>query len=829
MIKIEKLDKYFFKGKSNENHVLKEVSLEMDSKGLVCILGESGSGKTTLLNTIGGLDTFKSGTIAIEDTVLQKYEPKKMEKLRNQKFGYIFQNYYLLQDYTVAYNIKLALNVFDMTEEEKEERVDYVLEALDMIKYKKKLVSQLSGGQQQRVSIARALVKSPEIILADEPTGNLDEENTLKIMSILKSISKECLVILVSHERSIAHFFADRIIEIQDGVIQKDYVNEANGNYRRMDDANIYLKDMDVTRTETEELQVAVYREKETEDQMKKIRLNLAWRDGKLYIQSLDDTALVLAGEEAGCMMLDESMPQVEQSQIEDIAYELPQMDTKKNSSLPMREIWKLAWENIHMMGKRHKFIVGILLATSIMLVLVLADYMMQRSVDVKTVVTDDSHYVTVSLEMNKSVDSGIAEEEAEKYINKYVAQGEYKDTTVCNSGVLQFMYDGFSQLKFVTGRLKDYSVVSIKHLKEKDLVSGRMPENRTEIVIDRWLVECFRKSGSVLSDLYRNEEAMLGVKMSTNIPNLKLEVVGICDTGEPSVYVNENVALGMCYSGYYVMSDEDLKEMYPGEYDDLELADDEILLLESTYEYYEQQEKWRKEQNETKYENEIKMEAEVALDMDKCKIMGKFPNDAGALYVISQSNCDRLRVKVMQTAKKFKVYTDNTDETIAYFKGTGKDMEDFEVNAVCTYQKQLEEYKKEKQKVSINAGYLVTLAVTFLSLIMIYFTIKSNALARSEELTVYRLIGISSGSILKAYMLEMILVTAYTCIPAILVTSAIIKFIVSIPSLQIYLLFPWWMALALMAALLAVNSIISLLPVWGILRMPPAQLAAKN
>ena len=98
MIKIEKLDKYFNKGKSNENHVLKEVSLELGDRGLVCILGESGSGKTTLLNTIGGLDTFKSGTVKVDDVVLRKYEQNKIERLRNQKFGYIFQNYYLLQD-----------------------------------------------------------------------------------------------------------------------------------------------------------------------------------------------------------------------------------------------------------------------------------------------------------------------------------------------------------------------------------------------------------------------------------------------------------------------------------------------------------------------------------------------------------------------------------------------------------------------------------------------------------------------------------------------------------------------------------------------------------
>ena len=195
MIRVRNLNKFYNKGKKNEQHVLNNIDLSLGETGLVCILGESGSGKTTLLNTIGGLDTFAGGTIEINDTVLNKYDPAKIEPVRNEHFGYIFQNYYLLDDFSVAYNVKIALNRYHLTEEEKDQRVEYVLSMLGMAKYKKKKVGKLSGGQQQRVSIARALVKSPDVILADEPTGNLDEENTLRTMSIVKSISKQCLVL----------------------------------------------------------------------------------------------------------------------------------------------------------------------------------------------------------------------------------------------------------------------------------------------------------------------------------------------------------------------------------------------------------------------------------------------------------------------------------------------------------------------------------------------------------------------------------------------------------------------------------------------------------
>ena len=356
MIKITGLDKFFNKGRKNELHVLNGINLSFEEKGLVCILGESGSGKTTLLNTIGGLDTFSGGEIQIEDTVLKQYDPKEVERLRSDKFGYIFQNYYLLQDYTVAYNVRLALNTFPLSDEEKDQRVDYALEKLDMLRYKKKLVSQLSGGQQQRVSIARALVKSPKIILADEPTGNLDEENTLRTMSILKNISKDCLVILVSHEKRVAHFFADRIIEIQDGRILKDYQNQSQDAYERMDDGNIYLRDMEkFSLQDTEQYAIDLYQDESSREQ--KLRLNLAWKDGKLYIQNLSDCEVLLEGEEIGCQMLDCSKPNVEKEEVEKFEFSLPYLNGHQEAKLGRHEIWKMALENIRLMGKSRRLL----------------------------------------------------------------------------------------------------------------------------------------------------------------------------------------------------------------------------------------------------------------------------------------------------------------------------------------------------------------------------------------------------------------------------------------------------------------------------------------
>ena len=245
MIKLNKVNKYYNKKKSNEIHVINNVTLTLPEKGLVCFYGPSGCGKTTLLNAIGGLDSVESGTITFNDVVIEKYNAKKWDEIRSEKVGYIFQNYGLIEDISVGKNLELVLTMLGVDITESASRIEYALKAVGMEKYKKRKAKQLSGGQQQRVAIARALVKSPDVVIADEPTGNLDEKNTTQIMNIIKKISEECLVVLVTHERRLAEFYGDRIIEILDGKIVNDRDNKT-GNLTELianQDRNIYLKE----------------------------------------------------------------------------------------------------------------------------------------------------------------------------------------------------------------------------------------------------------------------------------------------------------------------------------------------------------------------------------------------------------------------------------------------------------------------------------------------------------------------------------------------------------------------------------------------------------
>lgn len=219
MIRVENIKKTFNPHSSARNQVLKGVSFEFPDKGLVAIFGKSGSGKTTLLNIIGGLEKADSGKIIVNGESMKGNE----DKIRNQKIGFIFQNYYLERGYTISEIMRNAMLIAGFTDEKEiERRTEEVLKLVDMERFKNKQGDALSGGQKQRVAIARALIKGADVILADEPTGNLDAQNTYKVMDILKEISKTKLVVLVTHEVTLIKKYADTHIKIVDGLLVDD-------------------------------------------------------------------------------------------------------------------------------------------------------------------------------------------------------------------------------------------------------------------------------------------------------------------------------------------------------------------------------------------------------------------------------------------------------------------------------------------------------------------------------------------------------------------------------------------------------------------------------
>ncbi len=220
-LEIKGIKKHFGEGESRVE-VLKGIDVEIE-KGEICVLlGPSGSGKSTLLNIIGGIDNADSGYIAINGERTADMSEKKLTQYRRKHLGYIFQMYNLIPNLNIKENIEVGAYLSDNPLD-----VDEILHTLGLYEHRHKLPNQLSGGQQQRTAIGRAIVKNPDILLCDEPTGALDYNTSKEILKLIEDINKKYgnTVVMVTHNDAIKNM-ADRVIKLRDGVIRKNYVNE---------------------------------------------------------------------------------------------------------------------------------------------------------------------------------------------------------------------------------------------------------------------------------------------------------------------------------------------------------------------------------------------------------------------------------------------------------------------------------------------------------------------------------------------------------------------------------------------------------------------------
>lgn len=221
MLQLKNITKIYGEGEYKVN-ALNNVSINFRKSEFVSILGPSGCGKTTLLNIVGGLDKYTSGDLIINEVSTKDYKSGDWDTYRNNSIGFVFQTYNLIPHQTVLGNVELSLTLSGISKKERIERAKKALEKVGLKGLEHKLPNQMSGGQMQRVAIARALVNDPEIILADEPTGALDTETSIQIMEILKKISKDKLVIMVTHNPELAQKYSTRIINLLDGKIMGD-------------------------------------------------------------------------------------------------------------------------------------------------------------------------------------------------------------------------------------------------------------------------------------------------------------------------------------------------------------------------------------------------------------------------------------------------------------------------------------------------------------------------------------------------------------------------------------------------------------------------------
>lgn len=220
-LEIQEIKKSFGEGDSLVE-VLKGIDLSVDKGEFCVLLGPSGSGKSTLLNIIGGIDRANAGSITINGEKTEDMNEKRLTLYRRKHLGYIFQMYNLIPNLTVQENIEVGAYLSDSPL-----NVDELIETLGLTKHRKKLPNQLSGGQQQRCAIGRAIVKNPDILLCDEPTGALDYSTSKEILKLIETVNQKYgnTVIMVTHNDAIKNM-ADRVVKLRDGQIRKNYLNE---------------------------------------------------------------------------------------------------------------------------------------------------------------------------------------------------------------------------------------------------------------------------------------------------------------------------------------------------------------------------------------------------------------------------------------------------------------------------------------------------------------------------------------------------------------------------------------------------------------------------
>ena len=222
LLSCQNVSKFYQEG-TQQTEVLKQVSFSMQPSELVAIVGSSGSGKSTLLHTLGGLDQPSSGEVFIKGQSLQQMTPNALAKLRNQYLGFVYQFHHLMADFTALENVMMPMLIGQQNKTEAQDRADQILSAVGLQHRISHRPSSLSGGERQRVAIARALVNNPALVLADEPTGNLDHKTTESIFELIQQLNQEKQIafLLVTHDLNLAEKLNRRLI-MQDGVLREE-------------------------------------------------------------------------------------------------------------------------------------------------------------------------------------------------------------------------------------------------------------------------------------------------------------------------------------------------------------------------------------------------------------------------------------------------------------------------------------------------------------------------------------------------------------------------------------------------------------------------------
>jgi len=794
MIRVSQLHKFFNKGKLNEIHVINNTNLTFPETGLVAITGPSGCGKTTLLNVIGGLDKVDAGTIEFDQTVLRGYHPAQWDIVRNQYVGYIFQNYNLIQDKTVYENVEIALNMAGLYDKDEiEKRINYVLTSVGMYNYRRRNVLALSGGQQQRVAIARAIAKNPKVVLADEPTGNLDANNTFEVMSIIKKISQTCLVILVSHERELVDFYADRVIELSDGVVTKDYENEGNRTLEHIDDRNIYLQDLTSIDVEGP-INAQVFYENELTD---KPEVKFVYFNNTLFVKVDSKTKVKYLTNESEIQLLNEHYKKPETNDASKYTFDLHQFGEIKQmirrSFIRFRDTLKSGFRKVF--GKRKFFGKLFLLAyfaISGLVVFNLASLGNLTKVDETQFLNTAKDLLAVQQNDSMTQEKfdqlfGLSSiEYAMPYQNGVYASVFYTD-----------LYQGAS-MRYYNTQVLVYPV-SKSFAGDVEVVSGKLPEDKYEIAIDEWIADKILES-KVISDIgVVDYTSLLGAYINNG--DFNIEIVGVVSTSSPiAILTDNNIEYFIAHSNYQTIGSAE------GEY-----TIDTGRTLQNA--------------NEVLVHTGMGVLGEdITLLGETFTIVGLYSSDSMYYPLISNEDSVWLRLQTM---------FDSSDTNTFLFKPVDmasaiSNVEALGLTATDSYAVARAEYidALQMQVSSRVQTILITLAGI---IVYIFFIMRSSMLSRIKEIGIYRSIGATKKDIYKIFFSEILAFTTVGSLTGYLFMAYVVNRVQNmIQDFVSVFYFPIQLFVGGIVLIYAVNILFGMLPVMNLLRKTPSEINAK-
>jgi len=853
-------DKYYRRGKSNEIHVMDQINLELPERGMVAVFGPSGCGKTTLLNAIGGLDAIGSGSIELFGQNIRE----DTDTLRNRYVGYIFQNYNLNVQETVYENVADALRLCGMTEESAiKPRVMAALSGVDMDKYRDRLPDTLSGGQQQRVAIARAIVKSPAIILADEPTGNLDEQNTVMVMDILKELSKTRLVLLVTHEANLVDYYCDRVIEIVDGRVVSDRENEGANGYVERSKNDIYLGELEKTEINADGVQIECYGDP------REVKLRIVCANGKLYLKS-ETPSLRVLDESAEIRLVDGVFHNTPRAEGEspatgrvDMSAFTPVEGSRYGRLYHFRNALGAAWrENFARKKKGAKMLRISLFLLSVVLVFMAATgtASLRQLAEIRGEHSEQIFFVPI--------------EPTEDYSAVWAHIGEHGmdyarligDSYLSATDYLTFRTTAFMTASGSQVSARGY-VLDMTHADELPLVCGTTElSGEGDIVITTAFADELIESATV--SYIEDYADLIGLvsshRLSVAGKDIFIRVVGVVDSEESNFYLSSlSAAFYVLQNQFYLpVYPVSLQSFYKGEVKDGEAVflpaigtvanigeGEDLMVLGRSFRVtkvnaFEQ----------PKFEiipdddgGSIIIDYDSELTEEEIKDNWLLDYEVGTDYEMLYENClvvsDADYIRLAYSAGK-------TDDRLAVPFYTYK----FDGGAYHSHHLMIHASDPEAAEAYLSDAFgdalitpsavmdemlldyrdgivatAVTLAVLLVLMCLCIFGImRSSFMSRVKEVGILRSIGVTKRNLLFRFAVETALLMVLTVLLGYLLSAWFIVSLSDAPLFSSVFYFPAWLSIAMLAVIAAAGLFFGVLPAMLLLRKTPSEILAK-